>query len=174
MAVQKICEVCQQGFKGRVDAKTCSARCRKRLHISKQSFSNEIDKLAQPVSAITSEIKRVLAPYSVADENTLENTTANGGDYEQPELSGIGKSNIIKPEMPVFVPPAHPLFQQSMDEDVSLPKSKRKLIFSSKMRIFATMLAVIVATTGLVTLNGYNGAKAPTSYTSQQVATKNS
>jgi hypothetical protein len=115
--IKKFCHACKQPFIGRRDAKTCSARCRKRLQRAAQFVVDESDKFKESVVHAVADIEDSLNPQLepalvsvpvMADEMAAESIVVGTG-------AGSIAYHHTEPTTPrLFKKPKHktPLFRK--------------------------------------------------------------
>lgn len=153
MAVHKICEACQQPFRGRVDAKTCSVRCRKRLHRARQLINQEIEKLASPLSAVVSEIQSSITSPKLAPAMVIAPMSSNPdlvSDIKPPEISRYTTSSYapettllpqVSDNPSTLTPPPPPakLYSESLGRQAPTPPEP-SILFKSDQHPFQQSL----------------------------------
>ncbi|HET9850066.1 MAG TPA: hypothetical protein VFP35_00325, partial [Candidatus Saccharimonadales bacterium] len=106
--IKKHCVVCNTLFVGRVDAKTCSSRCRKRLQRTKSLLSREVGAIKQSAESAAKEIENLIEPKYADDEGFI----GEGALPPSASLPTISKSspkpNSANTETAPFSPPKPP------------------------------------------------------------------
>ena len=88
---QKTCVVCKQRFSGRPNAKTCSARCRKRLQRAKDLLADETFHIKQTAKRVEASAERALKRL----ESRVATETGEAGFVE------VSSANSPKPPLPL-------------------------------------------------------------------------
>lgn len=97
----KLCPGCHTLFKGKDTAKTCSARCRKRLHRAQQSLHHEVQRLAQSSQTALTDIQNSLIFPQPSEAGFIDVSYA---DTQTPAaLHPVG--HIITPQPPTAPTP---------------------------------------------------------------------
>jgi len=109
----KLCPSCSTVFLGSSSAKTCSARCRKRLERARKALIQETSQVVQSAESVVKTIEEDLKP-SFATEGgfigdssaaVLPNRPVNLGPYSQPTISPLTPTATPSPvAAPVVVP----------------------------------------------------------------------
>src|SRR3954470_20652269 len=103
----KKCVSCGTPFEGRRDARTCSARCRKRMQRAKSLLSTELDNIKQAAETGLRDIEALVDPRLadekgfVGDGGSSETQTLEKEETSQPIVS----STLPVPEPAVITPP---------------------------------------------------------------------
>jgi hypothetical protein len=150
----KLCIICQTTFKGRADAKTCSATCRKRLQRQnglKAKLLAEARALEQTVETDVEQIAHSLFPQQpemvpVAIDDGIEEQlptpiSVEGDDETQPITVSSERSEMSSGLQGALSAPAHlnlGYASQSTDDQLDSKQSKRGF------RQFATVVAAVL------------------------------
>src|SRR3989344_6330465 len=112
----KSCNGCNQKFEGRSDARTCSARCRKRLQRLVQASSNMLHR-------VEDEVKTEITSIEHAVEASVQQISAQQGGFINLGSQGVAvgpSTNIpltpVASAQPVATPPQVDLARQPAPE----------------------------------------------------------
>lgn len=127
MAKIKSCESCNQPFKGRSNAKTCSDRCRKRLQRTKKQlareFKTELKQTAKKIEVLIDDAESLLEPAGSTEEGFIGDGAgaATSSPPTNKSTSAVGpppasiNSIPVSPPVQTAAPPG--LFSGSLEYD---------------------------------------------------------
>jgi len=72
----KVCLACGESLRGRRDTKTCSARCRKRLHRAKILLQQEVDQARQATQTVAKDLGSAIGPSFATEGGFIGEATA--------------------------------------------------------------------------------------------------
>ena len=105
----KICISCNQTFRGRRDARTCSERCRKRAQRAKNLLTSEVGQIKQSAEKIFSGIESEIRPVFVTEGGFVGDVSTNpsaGSIANEPEAIPPSSIPLNAPDGS-FVPDAN-------------------------------------------------------------------
>ena len=159
----KNCEVCLRLFKGRVDARTCSARCRKQLQRAAAAAAHEAERVVVRLEADVKKAEELIRP-AYADEAGFIGSALPGNLVTPSTELNQPAPLSIPPIAPPSPPSVSPIVEQpvvvaadNLDPDgelefaASTQKNKRLL------RLMSGVLAAILVMAGILALLDFSG-----------------
>jgi len=128
----KNCQSCNTKFDGRKDAKSCSARCRKRLQRTKATFLREAGAIKDAVTEAVSEVGQELSgglkpePALVSAEDVPEDGVLGSVTSDEPEFLDLPSEPKIEEYSPATVqaPASPPLITPQAPPPQPVPTSQ--------------------------------------------------